>query len=74
MEITDEKQVLHPDKSIFEKCFQLTKFSIRNSEPNYFYVSTMKSKVDAFKRSVWSSLFLFHINLQNGEEFHSLVL
>lgn len=74
MEIVDEKQVLHPDKSIYEKCFHLTKYSIRNSEPNYFCISTVKSKVDAFKRSAWSSLFLFHIDLPNGEASHSLVV
>lgn len=74
MEIADEKQVLHPDKSIYEKCFHLTKYSIRNLEPNYFYISTVKTEVDAFKRSAWSSLFLLHISLPNGKAFHSLVV
>lgn len=71
MEIVDENQVHHPDKSIYEKYFHSTKYSIRLSEPNYFYISAMKIEVYEFKRSSWSSLFLIHMNLPNVEGFNS---
>lgn len=52
MEIVDENQVHPPDKSIYKKYFHLTKYSIRISEPNYFYISAMKIEIHELK---WSS-------------------